>query len=93
MASDRTILYVEINTNRLLLEMVLLPYIYFGHVQHFMNHIQQVIFELLKRKFQVSAKLSILGSTTELQDSDLSSFEKRWIILALMKNGLQQWLN
>ena len=47
------------------------------------NNIQEIMFEVLNKRFQISAKLSILGSTTELQDSDLSFFEKRWIILAL----------
>lgn len=47
------------------------------------NNIHQIIFEVLHKKFQISTKLSILGSTTELQDKDFSYFEKRWIILAL----------
>lgn len=64
-------------------EMVPLYYIYFGHVQHlkdWWNNIQEIMLEVLKKKFQISAKLSILGSTIKLQDL---SFKKRWIILAL----------
>lgn len=43
----------------------------------------EVIFSVLKRRFGISPKLSILGITTELSDGDFSSYTKRWIILAL----------
>lgn len=47
------------------------------------NNIYQIIFEVLHKKFPISAKLCVLGSTIELHDNDFSCFEKRWIILAL----------
>lgn len=47
------------------------------------NNIHKIIFEVLHKRFQISAKLAVLGSTIELQDLHFSSFEVRWIILAL----------
>lgn len=46
------------------------------------NNIHQIIFEVLHKRFKISAKLCVLGSTTELKDNDFTCFEKRWIILA-----------
>lgn len=43
------------------------------------NNIKDFISEVLKKGFQISVKLSISGSTTELQHSDFSSFEKSTI--------------
>lgn len=44
------------------------------------NNIKDFISEVLKKGFQISAELlSISGSTTELQHSDFSSFEKSTI--------------
>lgn len=43
------------------------------------NNIKDFISEVLKKGFQISVKLSISGSTTELQHSDFSSFKKSTI--------------
>uniref|UniRef100_A0A3B4EYQ9 Reverse transcriptase domain-containing protein n=1 Tax=Pundamilia nyererei TaxID=303518 RepID=A0A3B4EYQ9_9CICH len=51
--------------------------------ENWWENIMEVIFSVLKRRFGISPKLSILGITTELSDGDFSSYTKRWIILAL----------
>ncbi|MEQ2257280.1 hypothetical protein ILYODFUR_033144 [Ilyodon furcidens] len=44
------------------------------------GNMSEIIFSILDRRFQISLKLSVIGSTTGLPDS---SHEKSWIILAL----------
>lgn len=44
-----------------------------------LKNIMEVIFEILVRRFNVTAKLKVLGSTLELPDSHFSPIEKRWL--------------
>lgn len=52
-------------------------------LQDWWKNKKEIIYDVLKRRFPISPKLAILGSTLELPDSKFSSFEKRWITLAL----------
>lgn len=52
-------------------------------LKYWWENILQILHELLSKKFTVSAKTIILGSTCELKDSDLFPSEKKWIILAV----------
>lgn len=53
----------------------------YGHLTSLDITLKIYLILLLKRKFHISVKLSILGSTTELMVLELSSFQKRWIVL------------